>query len=717
MTGPARGVPFDRTEVSERAYFERFGNGLVVVQPARPPGGPGSPGGPPSGGAWIHLGEDGRARAFSGKVDLGQGTPTALRLLVAEELRLPPAEVAISVGDTDLCPWDIGTFGSRSMPDAGEHLRAAGAGLRHLLTERAARRFGVDPAEIELSSGRARAKGRDREVPVGYGDLVRGLRRIEVVPAAARPIPPSEWTVAGTSIPHGGGREIVTGAWRYTSDLHPPGMLYGRVLFPPAHGATLRRAEVARARALPGVTVVEAPGFVGVAAPDPARAAAALRAIRAEWSSEPGPSESEVVDYFRQHPIAAEDRWDVVHEEEGDVDRAWAEAPVALRAVYTTAFIAHVPLETHAALAVWEGDRVTIYLGSQTPFRARDDVARALGRPVEDVRIVVPPIGGGFGGKHASRLATAAARLARAADRPVRIVLSREEEFSQAYLRPMAVVEIRSGADGNGRLSVWESRTWNAGASAARPPYAVAHRRIGNQPTASPLSQGPYRALAATANNFARETHIDELAAATGADPLEFRRRHLADERLAAVLTAVADRAGWTPRTAGTARPGPPFRIGRGLAIGMEKGGRVASYSEVTVGDDRRLRIRRLVTGFEAGAIVHPANLKSQVEGGTIMALGGALFEAVHFAGGRVLNPRLSEYRVPRFQDIPPLEVILRDRPDLPSAGAGETPLIAVAPAIGNAIFDATGERIRSLPLTPDGYLPGPEEPTAGKPR
>ncbi|MHB8352747.1 MAG: xanthine dehydrogenase family protein molybdopterin-binding subunit, partial [Thermoplasmata archaeon] len=617
----------------------------------------------------------------------------------------PLASVEITTGDTDLCPWDIGTFGSRSMADAGESLRAAGAGARSLLIDLAAQRLQVAPAEILLAEGRAHADGTDRSGAAGYGDLVRGLRLVEVVPSTARPIPPTGWTTAGTAHPNRGGHRIVTGSHRYTSDLHPAGMLYGKILFPPTHGATLRKVDLDAARAIPGATVVQEGEFVGAAAPDLATAAAAVSAIGAEWTTVAQPAESGMVEYFRSHPEAAEDHWDVVHHESGDTASALARAPATFHGLYTASYIAHVPLETHAALAEWEGDRLTVYLGSQTPFRARDDVARALGLPTTKVRIIVPPTGGGFGGKHASRLAAAAARLARATHRPVRIVLTREEEFTQAYLRPMAVVEIRSGVGSDGRIVAWESMTLNAGGSAVQPPYEVANLKVGNQPTESPLAQGPYRALAATANNFARESHIDEIAAAVPADPLEFRLRHLVDDRLASVLRAVADRAGWRVRPREQPPPGGGGR-GRGLAVGAEKGGRVATYAEIEVHKDRRLEIHRIVTGFECGAIVHPANLRSQVEGGTVMALGGALFEAIHFAEGRILNPRLSEYRVPRFRDIPPIEVILLDRRDLPSAGAGETPLIAVAPAIANAIFDAIGRRLRSLPLVPDGTVP-----------
>ncbi|MCI4372027.1 MAG: molybdopterin-dependent oxidoreductase [Thermoplasmata archaeon] len=703
MTAPSARLPFDLQPPTERPFFDRYGSGLVVVLPPRRPDHDGSPrGGPPHGGAWLHLGADGKVRAFTGKVEVGQGTRTALSQLVAEELSLPISAVDLTMGDTDVSPWDMGTFGSRSMPDAGEHLRATAAATRGILLELAARYLGVAPTEVELSDGAARVRGPSNTSPVEYGDLVKGLLRVETVAPTTRPIPPTEWRRAGQLVPNLGGREIVTGTRTYTSDLRLPGMLHGKVLFPPSHGAQLQRVDLSRAQSMAGVTVVREGEFVGVAAPDLLTASRALKALRAEWVTTPQPSEKEIVEFLRAHPAAGQDSWDVIHEESGDVDAALASAPVSRHETYTTAYIAHVPMETHAVVASWEGDHLTVWMGSQTPFRAREAVANALKIPPSRVRIVVPPTGSAFGGKHASDLAAGAARLALASGHPVRIVFTREEEFAQAYFRPMAVIDIRSGATKDGALTAWRFEDLNAGSAAARGPYRIPNQKVGNQPSRSPLAQASYRGLAATANNFARESHIDEMAVRVGADPLEYRLRHLADDRLAAVLRAVAERAGWV---AGTASHDPRPGRGRGLAIGLEKGGRVATYAEVQFHEDRRIEVVRIVTGFECGAIVHPANLRNQVEGGTIMALGGALFEAIHFENGRILNPRLSEYPVPRFHDVPPIEVLLLDRRDLPSQGGGETPLIAVAPAIANAIFDATGQRLRSLPLIPDGTL------------
>ncbi|HLM70266.1 MAG TPA: molybdopterin cofactor-binding domain-containing protein, partial [Thermoplasmata archaeon] len=595
MSGSSPHVPFDLQSPAERAYFERFGDGLVVVLAAQPPGPSGwGPGGPPHGGAWIHVGADGRVRAFTGKVEVGQGTRTALSLLVAEELRVPLSSVDLTMGDTDLSPWDMGTFGSRSMPDAGAHLRTTAAAARGFLLELGANRLGVPSEAVELSDGQVRALGEQEVRAVAYSDLLGGLRRREMVPAPTRPIPPSEWIRAGHPAMNMGGREIVTGARQYASDLHLPGMMYGKILFPPAPGAKLRGVDVSRARALAGAIVLQEGDWVAVAAATLPIAHAALKALRADWEIPSLPSEAGIVEYLRQHPAEGEDFWDVIHHEVGDVPAALAAAPVSLAGMYTAAYIAHVPMETHAVLAEWQEERLTVWMGTQTPFRARDALAGALGVPPSSVRVVVPPTGSGFGGKHAAELAVGAARLAKAAGHPVRIAFSREEEFTQAYLRPMAVIDVRSGAEKDGTLTAWQFTTLNAGSAAARIPYRVANQKIENQPSESPLPQGSYRALGATANNFARESHMDELAVRVGADPVEYRLRHLADERLADVLRAVAVRAGWVSRKeSGTRRSGP----GTGIAVGLEKGGRVATFAEVRVSEDRRLEVVRVVTG------------------------------------------------------------------------------------------------------------------------
>ena len=308
--------------------------------------------------------------------------------------------------------------------------------------------------------------------------------------------------------------------------------------------------------------------------------------------------------------------------------------------------------------------------------------------------MIVPDTGSAYGGKHTGECAIEAARLAKQAAKPVKLIWTREEEFTWAYFRPAGVIEIKSAAAPDGTLASWEFVNYNSGPSGLESPYASAVSKVRFQPTKSPLRQGSYRGLAATANHFARESNMDELAASIGMDPLAFRLKNLKDERVRAVLLASADRFAWGKAKAAPGR-------GYGLACGMEKGSYFACCAEIEVGANKRIQVVRVVEAFECGAVVNPEHLNSQVEGAIVMGIGGALFEAIDFANGKILNPHLAKYPVPRFNDMPAIDVVLVDRKDLPSVGAGETPIMGIAAAIANALCSATGVRVRSMPIGP----------------
>jgi isoquinoline 1-oxidoreductase len=475
-------------------------------------------------------------------------------------------------------------------------------------------------------------------------------------------------------------REIVTGKHKYTSDHKVPGMLYGRVLRPPSAGAKLISANTSAAAAIAGVTVVRDGDFIGVVATDEQKAQKALFSIDAKWSEQKQISSGELFKFIRSSA--------------GYTPAALPQAAHTLETTYTIAYIAHVPLEPRAALAQFENGNLTVYTGTQRPFGVRSEVAGALGLPEKNVRVIVPDTGSAYGGKHSGECAIEAARLAKACGKPVKLIWSREEEFQWAYLRPAGVIEVRSAADKDGALASWEFHNSMSGPSGLKTPYEAAIKKEEFHRLDSPLREGSYRGLAATANHFARESHMDELASAAKIDPLTFRLKNLKNDRLRAVLQAAADRFQWSNRQPSSSR-------GYGLACGLEKGGYVACCAEISVGSGKQVRVERVVEAWECGAIVNPDHLKNQVEGAIVMGLGGALFEAIDFANGRVLNGRLSEYRVPRFSDVPKIDLILIDRKDIPSAGAGETPIVGIAPAIANALFNATGVRIRSMPILP----------------
>jgi isoquinoline 1-oxidoreductase len=476
-------------------------------------------------------------------------------------------------------------------------------------------------------------------------------------------------------------------------------MLHGKVLRPPAFGAILESIDTRRAAALPGVTVVRDGSFVGVVAPDEATAARAIGAIEADWKTAFGPSDADLFRSF-EHSLAQARRSPGAGEREGrgSIDDALAKADVRLERTYTIAYIAHAPLEPRAAVAEWADGKLTVWTGTQRPFGVRGELTQFFKLPDTDVRVIVPDTGAGYGGKHTGEAALEAARLARAVGRPVKRVWTREEEFTWAYFRPAGLIAVRAGARRDGTLTAWEFHNVNSGGSGLESPYeSESHRVAFHNAPAAPLRQGSYRALASTANHFAREAHLDELARELGIDPLELRLRNLKNDRIRAVLAATAERFGW-------GRSKPPAGHGYGIAAGTEKGGNVATCAEVAV--DRatgKVQVVRIVSAFECGAIVNPDHLMNQVEGATVMGLGGALFEAIRFEGGTIRNSRFSRYRVPRFSDAPAIDVVLLDRKDIPSAGAGEAPIIAVAPAIAAALFDAAGVRLHALPLVPEG--------------
>jgi isoquinoline 1-oxidoreductase len=698
--------PAQLFRVGRRDFCRLMGSGLLVAfgtGPARAlqeSGGRGRQGeaAPEEIGAWVHIGEDGAVTAYTGKAEVGQNIRTSLTQAIAEELRAPLSSIALTMGDTDLTPFDMGTFGSRTTPFMAPQLHKAAAAARELLLDLAAQRWGVDRSALVASGGAVEHTPSHRKAT--YGELTKGQKLLQKIPQGVRTTPPDLWTIAGRSVPKVNARDIVTGRHRYTSDLAPTGLLYGRVLRPPSFGATLLSVDSKGAEAIPGVQVVRDGDFVGVTAPRSHLAARAVAAIRAEWKRVPQPSEEGLSDYLRKNTTDGVGFDAGQHHVVGSVDEALGTATTKLDATYSVAYIAHTPLEPRAAVAEWAGGRLTVWTGTQRPFGVRAELAQAFHLPEDKVRVVVPDTGSGYGGKHTGEAAVEAARLAKDAGKPVKLVWTREEEFTWAYFRPAGVIDIRSGADQAGLVTAWEFHNYNSGAAGMGTPYDVPHQRIEFHPARSPLRQGSYRALAATANHFARETHMDELAHALGQDPLAFRLKNLKDARLRAVLEAAAERFAW-----GVSKPGPGR--GFGLACGVEKGGYVAACAEVFASQATgEVRVLRVVTAFECGAIVNPEHLRNQVEGATVMGIGGALFEAVHFQDGVILNPRLSRYRVPRFKDAPALDTVLIDRKDLPSAGAGECPIVALAPAVGNALFAATGSRRRSLPLAPEGPTP-----------
>lgn len=692
-----------RFDLDRRDFFKFLGAGILVVSILKPVAIAQESGGrrrergeslPKEIDAWLHIGQDGKVTVYTGKVEIGQNIRTSLSQAVSEELHVPMEKIELVMGDTQLTPFDMGTFGSRTTPTMNLQLRKVAAAARETLIGLAAAQWKTDRQNLIAVDGKITDSANNRSIQ--YAELTKGQQITQEVSSDPALIPAADWKVAGRSPRKVDIRDFVTGRHRYPSDQTLPGMLYGKVLRPSAFNATLTSLDAQKAEQM-GVTVVQDGNFIGVAAPSSELASAAIEAIKADWKSDQQPSNKDLFEYLRKNteegtdPTGDGDRFD-----QGSVDQALSSADHKLQQTYTVQYIAHVPLEPRAALAKWDGDHLTVWTGTQRPFGVRGQLAEAFHLPEDHVRVFMPDMGSGYGGKHTGETAIEAARLARAAKRPVKVNWTREEEFTWAYFRPAGVIDVTSGVRNDGTITAWEFHNYNSGSAGIRTYYEVPNQRIVFHPVRTPLRQGSYRALAATANHFARESHMDELAHAVKMDSLEFRLKNLKNDRLRAVFEAAARQFGW-PKSKAAGQ-------GFGMGGGYEKLGNVATFAEVKV--DRStgdVQVVRLVTAFECGAIVNPDGLRNQLEGSNVQGLGGALFEAIQFDNGKILNPRLSQYRVPRFSDLPAIEVVLLDRQDIPSVGAGECPLIGVAPAIANAMFDATGVRLRALPLVPDG--------------
>lgn len=685
-----------RFEVERREFlriFTAMGGGLAVIvsmphASAQESGVGGQRGAVPQDlAAWLHIDERGRVTAFTGKTEIGQNIRTSLAQAIGDELRVPLDAVSMVMADTDLVPYDAGTFGSQSTPRMAPQLARAAAAARELLVDRAAAIWQVESAGLSARDGRIIGP-QGRSIP--FGELVMGQKLTGRIAADLTVGAPSGWRLRGASPKKVNGRDFVTGRHQFTPDIVRPGMLFGRMIRPDGYDGTLLAVDDAKARAMPGVSVVRDGNFLGVVAGSERAARRAASAVTCEWRMPSDhPTSATIYEHLIAKRGAATGRGGSAPTTIGDVAEARSAAAQVFDERYRIPYIAHVPLEPRAAVAEWNDGRLTVWCGTQRPFGVRTELATAFRIAESQVRVIVPDTGSAYGGKHTGEHAIEAARLARAVGRPVKLIWTRAEEFSYGYARPAGVIDVKAAVDGGGRLVSWEFDNWNSGAAAIRTPYEVPSQRIQFHSSDSPLRQGSYRGLAATANHYVREMHMDAIARALNVDAVEFRLQHLKDERMRAVLVAVAKKSGW-PRPSG---PGRAI----GVACGTEKGSYVATAAEVSR-TENGFTVERLVVAFECGAIVNPDGLLNQVEGSIVQGLGGALFERIEFSGGRLTNGSMEQYRVPRFKDVPPIEIELIDRRDLPSVGAGETPIVCVAPAIGSAVR-ALGAVAPELPV------------------
>src|SRR5689334_11887714 len=446
-------------------------------------------------GAWIHIDENGAVSAYTGKVEIGQNIRTSLAQAVADELHVPMNEVRLVMADTDLTPFDLGTFGSMSTPRMAPQLRKAAAAARETLIALAAEQWNVAPTDVRIVN--ARFVNHDASKSLTLAEVAKGRKLVKTIPPDEAITPVRDWTVAGTPAPKVDGRDFVNGKHQYTTDLKRDGMLYGRIVRPSALEAKLVTSDTKAAEAIPGVVVVRDGDFIGVAAPDRETAIRAEKVIAVHWEAPGQPGNDELFDYLKKN-ASTESRGS---RPIGSIADGMAAADKKLAQTYTVAYIAHAPLEPRAAVAEWNNGKLTVWTGTQRPFGVRDELMQAFQLPADKVRVIQPDMGSGYGGKHTGEAAIEAARLSKSAGKPVKVVWTRQEEFTWAYFRPAGLIEIKAAARHDGTLVAWEHHNYNSGPAAIGTPYEVANQLIQYHPTKSPLRQGSYRGLAATANH------------------------------------------------------------------------------------------------------------------------------------------------------------------------------------------------------------------------
>jgi len=681
---------------------------------------------------WLAIGTDGTITAFSGKVELGTGVRTALAQIVAEELDVPLERVQMVMGDTALTPDEGYTAGSMTIHSSGTTLRHAAAEARRAMLEMASEQLDANLEELSIQNG-VITVAQDPERAVTYADLMGGkLFQLQVTDQAPLK-PPESYRIVGTSTPRQDLPRKVIGGPSFIQDLKVPGMVHARVVRPPNPGAKLVAMDESSLKDIPGlVQVVQRGNFIGVVAEREEQAIRAARLLKVEWQeTDVYPRMGDLFTELRGQPTE-----DNVLVEQGDLEKAFAGAARQVHATYYEPYHAHASLGPSCALAEVKGDQVTVWASTQGPYPLRGALAELLDLPAENVRLIHVEGAGCYGQNGSDDAAADAVILAQAVGRPVRVQWTRRDEFVWEPKSPAMVMEVRGGLDDKGNVVAWEYGVWSP-SHARRPRFAgqlVAAQLITGQPAPqsrfsfgaernaptnyvfpaqrvtvhyvpnSFLRVSSFRSLGGSMNTFANESFIDELAAAAGVDPVEYRLRYLTDARERAVLLAAAEKASWDPRPSPRTNEAE-LAEGRGVAFTRYENDQaiVACIAEVDVQKNTgAVRVKRIVLAHDCGLIINPDGVKNQIEGNIIQSLSRALKEEVQFDERRITSVDWQTYPILTFSEVPEIEIVLIDRPDQPAIGVGEPSTVTTAAAVANAIYDATGARLRQIPFTPE---------------
>ncbi len=649
--------------------------------------------------AFLQIAEDGTVSCFTGKIEMGQGIITSLAQEMADELNVPFDKVKMVMGDTDLCPYDAGTWGSMSTRIFGPAMRAAAAEARAVLLDLASARFQASVSQLEARDGMI-VDTKNPASSVSYGQLAKGHRIEKYMEVKPAPEDYSKFVNIGKPFKRSDAYLKVTGRAKYCGDLTLPGMVYARILRPPSHGAKLSSVDVSGAESIKGVKVVRDGDFVAVISDDRELSDEAIVKIKAGYSFD----EMKVSDKNLHEWMLKADSNSNINRSAGDLEAGRRLCDKIFDSEFHDQYLAHASIETHTALAQFNDGKMTVWAATQSPFGLKDGIVRELGIAREDVHVIAPFIGGGFGGKGAYRQGVEAAKLAKLTGKPVMLAWTRDEEFFYDTFHPAGVIKISSGIDRSGLIQMWDYHLYFSGSRGSDVIYNVPNQKMTSYTEKSPkqvhpFGTGAWRAPNNNSNTFARESQIDIMASAAGIDPLEFRLKNLKDDKMAICLKTVADKFGYVAgRT--------PGGRGIGVACGTDAGTWVAFMAEVKVDKTTgKVQVVRIACAQDMGLCVNPEGATMQMEGAITMGLGYALTEEIHFEGGNILDRGFDSYVIPKFSWVPKIDCVIFDRKDNAPQGGGEPAIIGVGAVVANAIHDATGTRLYTMPFTPDRVL------------
>jgi nicotinate dehydrogenase subunit B len=650
--------------------------------------------------AFLHIAEDGQVSCFTGKIEMGQGTMTALAQMLADELGVAIENVKMIMGDTDLCPYDEGTWGSLSIREFGPKLLNAAAEAREVLKQLGSEQLKLPVSQLEADNSMIFDK-LDNKKSVSYSQLAKGKKIEKHLSGTPHVKKSSEFKLMSKPLQRMDALLKVKGEAVFSGDIRLPGMLHARIVRPHSYGAKLISVDLSEAEKIDGIQVARDKDFIALLHDNRDKVDEAIAKVKSEFSTDPMKVTDKTI---FEHYLKSATKANVINSK-GDIEQGRKISDSLIESSFYDGYVAHAPMEPHTAAARIQGDKITVWASSQAPFLVRDIIAENLKMPTEKIRVIVPFVGGGFGGKADNPQALEAARITKLTGKPVMVSWTREEEFFYDTLRPAALNKISSGLDKNGKITFWDFTVYYAGDRGSETIYDVPHQKttvyeVGeHEPNVHPFATGPWRAPANNNNTHAREMQICLMASKAGMDPLDFRLKNLKDEKMITVLKAVADKFGYVPGK------GPSGR-GIGIACGTDVDTWVALMAEVKVDKTTgHIQVVRVSCAQDMGLCVNPQGTLLQIEGCITMGMGYALTEEIMFEGGKMLTRNFDSYTLPHFSWVPRIDAVILDRKDQPPHGGGEPAIICMGGVLGSAVFDATGAVLYQMPMTPERVL------------